>query len=89
MIIIQNFLTLFDFVSAHLEQFQVYEGLAKETQNGQLVMYTALRRVVLLALELGGNISKREGGKRKSKIALIRKYSSVAGSRLIRDIILT
>lgn len=35
MIIIQNFLTLFDFVSAHLEQFQVYEGLAKETGTNE------------------------------------------------------
>lgn len=32
---------------------------AYSPQNGQLVMYTALRRVVLLALELGGNISKQ------------------------------
>lgn len=43
---------------------------AYSPQNGQLVMYTALRRVVLLALELRGNISKRREEK-------IRKYCSV------------
>lgn len=35
MIIVQNLLTLFDFVSAHLEQFQVYEGLTKKTGTNE------------------------------------------------------
>lgn len=35
MIIVQNFLTLFDLVSSHLEQFQVYERLAKETGTNE------------------------------------------------------
>lgn len=40
---------------------------AYSPQNGQLVMYTALRRVVLLALELGGNISKEKEGRENQR----------------------
>lgn len=60
---------------------------AYSPQNGQLVMYTALRRVVLLALELRGNISKR----REEKIRDRFNQEILFGRdwRLIRDIILT
>lgn len=107
MIIIQNFLTLFDFVSAHLEQFQVYEGLAKETGTNEtrqqtflkhaltltrvesekkLEVRTHLRMASLLCILLSGelfcwllNLEEiyLNGGKRKSEIALIKKYCSV------------
>lgn len=60
---------------------------AYSPQNGQLVMYTALRRVVLLALELRGNISKRREEKIRDRFN--QKILFGRGWRLIRDIILT
>lgn len=60
MIIIQNFLTLFDFVSAHLEQFQVYEGLAKETGTNETRQPFLKHALTLTRVESGEGKKKLE-----------------------------
>lgn len=55
MVVGNDFLVLFDFVFAHLEQLQVYEGLAKETETKETE-----RAFLKHALALGGHNRDRQ-----------------------------